>query len=255
MFDNDTDKEWEKFGEVDPYFGVLTEDKYRSTNLDMSNKKDFMGSGHEYLGHVLAVIKKHIVPELVIKNALDFGCGVGRVTLPLAKYAVSVTGIDVSAAMLDEAQKNCDEQKITNVRLLKSDDQLSTIKEKFDFIHSFIVFQHIRTRRGEGIFRNLLTHLEDGGCCVVQFVYAKTSRVSKLASFIKSNVPFAQNVVNLMIKRPFFYPVMQMNIYDLNAILLIIQKAGVRDYYAEFTNHGGCLGIILYFQYKNSSKQ
>jgi len=43
-------------------------------------------------------------------------------------------------------------------------------------------------------------------------------------------------------------PEMQMNPYNVNELLFLIQRSGVKQYYAEFTDHGGELGIVLYFQ-------
>jgi hypothetical protein len=37
------------------------------------------------------------------------------------------------------------------------------LKGKYDFIHSYIVFQHIPVERGKRIFEKLLAHLETGG--------------------------------------------------------------------------------------------
>jgi hypothetical protein len=39
MLNDITDKEWEKFGKNDAYFGVISCDKYRKLNLTEKNKK------------------------------------------------------------------------------------------------------------------------------------------------------------------------------------------------------------------------
>ena len=41
---------------------------------------------------------------------------------------------------------------------------------------------------------------------------------------------------------------MKMNAYPLNDIMFMIQGAGVTRFHAEFTDHGGELGVFLYFQ-------
>ena len=41
---------------------------------------------------------------------------------------------------------------------------------------------------------------------------------------------------------------MQMNSYDMNAILFIVQSLGVVDMHIEYKDHGGELGAILFFQ-------
>jgi 2-polyprenyl-3-methyl-5-hydroxy-6-metoxy-1,4-benzoquinol methylase len=171
VFNKNTDREWEKYGKDEPYYGVLTDEKYYKSNLTDQLKEEFFTSGYHQIDGVLRKIRKHIEPSFKICKALDFGCGVGRLVIPLAKISEEVTGVDVSESMLKEAQKNCEFYSIKNVTLVKSDDGLSSIKGKFDFIHSFIVFQHIPIKRGEWIFKNLLEHLEDDGVGVFHFTF------------------------------------------------------------------------------------
>jgi ubiquinone/menaquinone biosynthesis C-methylase UbiE len=248
MFNSNTDKEWEEFGKDDPYFGVLTSDKYHKSNLTDEGREDFFKSGFSYIDEVIEKVRLHIDPDFTIKRALDFGCGVGRLVVPIANIAEEVTGVDVSDSMLSEAKKNCETYSINNVTFAKSDDSLSLLKGKYDFINSFIVFQHIPVTRGERIFESLIAHLDHGGVCVVHFTYASEYKIRKLISFIKRYVPLSGNFINLIKGKKFFAPQMQMNAYDLNQLYLTIHKAGVRGYYVELTNHGGMLGITVYFQ-------
>jgi hypothetical protein len=43
-------------------------------------------------------------------------------------------------------------------------------------------------------------------------------------------------------------PEMQMNPYNMNEILFFMQNAGVQKFHADFTNHGGELGLFMFFQ-------
>jgi trans-aconitate methyltransferase len=248
VFDNNTDRDWEKFGKDDAYFGVIAHPKYRKSNLTEEGKKEFFQSGADDIDRVLSTVRRQIDQDFTIKKAIDFGCGVGRVLIPLASVSEEVIGIDVSDSMLDEAKENCKAQSIENVAFIKSDDTLSRLKNKYNFIHSLIVFQHIPVTRGMQIFENLLTHLDVGGVCVVHFTYATYNKERKFLSFIKKYIPFSRNFINLTLKRDFFAPQMQMNKYNLNQLLLLLQKADIHNYYAEFTNHGGELGMVFYFQ-------
>lgn len=248
MFNKSTDSEWEKFGKDDPYFGVITHDKYRKDNLTDENKEEFFRSGYIYIDHVLKKIKEHIDSLYTSKKALDFGCGVGRLVIPLSGVSEYVTGVDVSDSMLNEAKNNCEARSIRNVRFVKSDGNLTSLNEKYDFIHSFIVFQHIPVKRGERIFKNLIEHLEDGGVCVVHVTYAKDSKVMKFVPLIKKYIPLGKNIINLVRRKGFFAPQMQMNTYNLNKLFFTMQKSKVREFHAEYTDHGGNLGIIVYFK-------
>jgi len=248
VFNNNTDKHWETYGRNDPYFGVITDDKFRSLNLTDENREEFFRSGEDYIAAIFRNVRRHIAPEFAARSALDFGCGVGRLLIPLAGLAQEVTGIDVSESMLQEARKNCDQRRLSNVSLVKADDSLSRLDRDYDFIHSYIVFQHIPVERGERIFAGLLKRLAPGGVGVVHFTYAKDYKPSVIIPFIKKYVPFANNIINWIKGEGFVSHDMQMNAYDLNHILLAVQKSDVSGFYAEFTHFVGELGLVLYFR-------
>ena len=248
MFNTDSDREWEKYGRDDPYFGVITDNRFHRENLTPELKAEFFHSGHCYIEDVLAKIRRHLAADFTITRALDFGCGVGRLVIPLAGLAKRVTGVDVSDSMLAEARRNCRARDIDNVTLVKSDDSLSRVEGEYDFIHSIIVFQHIPVARGERIFSHLLSHLQPGGVAVVHFTYAKKYALRKWFAFAKGYIPGATSLFNLVQGRRMGTPQMQMNAYHLNPLLQAIQNTAADACYLEFTNHGGELGVILYFR-------
>ena len=71
----------------------------------------------------------HLGIKCAQKSSLDFGCGVGRLIIPFARVFEHVTGVDISPAMLEIAQRNCLEQGIHNVEFVRSDDELSRVYE------------------------------------------------------------------------------------------------------------------------------
>jgi 2-polyprenyl-3-methyl-5-hydroxy-6-metoxy-1,4-benzoquinol methylase len=249
-----TDYAWEKWGKKDPYFGVITDEKYRSINITEKTKSDFFESGAIHIEHVLSVCKKHFDFNFLPKRALDFGCGVGRVLIPLSTIADEVVGLDVSDSMLQEADKNCKEQRIENVKLLKSDDTMSRLEGEFNFIHSCIVLQHIPVARGKLILMRLIKHMSKGGIAAIHITYSK-SRYNENFGFPK--VPLFRSILqkHYRIIKHYWEKAsrsenipMQMNAYDINEILFLIQSANVPYVVSEFTNHGGELGVFLYFQ-------
>jgi ubiquinone/menaquinone biosynthesis C-methylase UbiE len=249
MFKADTDKDWEKFAKDNPYFGVLTDEKYLADNLTNQNREEFFETGSEYIESVIGKVRKYIDINYQIRNALDFGCGVGRLVIPLARISESVTGVDVADSMLREAEHNCKLQSVENANFVKSDDNLSLLKGKYNFIHSYIVFQHIPVERGERIFMNLLDLLDNGGVCVVHFTYHDdTEKSRQLWTLVRKYIPMAGNIINLVKGRGFFQPSMQMNSYDLSKLLLMIHKTGVSESYIEYANHAGILGATIYFK-------
>jgi SAM-dependent methyltransferase len=243
--DMSTDTAWEEWGRRDPYFGVITDPKFRSAGITENIKRDFFASGDFHVRGVLSTIRKHIDPEFVPRTVLDFGCGVGRLLIPFAKIAENVVGLDVSPSMLQEAKRNCEEQQVHNVRLFESDDALSTLSGSFDLIHSCIVFQHIPVERGRALFAKLLQHLSAGGMGAIQLTYSKACFAPTYGiappelPHVRTSNPRAAADAD---------PLMQMNPYNLNEILFLMQRHGVLQFHAEYTDHGGELGVFLFFR-------
>ena len=245
--DMTTDSAWEAWGRRDPYFGVITDPKFRRAALSEAAKQEFFDSGRSHVHHVLTTIQSHITQNFTPRKVLEFGCGVGRLLVPFAGIADEVVGLDVSASMLQEARKNCDEHQLQNVRLLQSDDHLSEVRQTFDLVHSAIVFQHIPVERGRIILTNLLRCIRPGGVGAIQITYSKTRfvdthGVAPPAPPLSASASPAAPVVPAGAD-----PEIQMNPYNMNEILFILQRQGVQRFYAEFSDHGGELGTFLFF--------
>ena len=255
----DTDSAWEEWGRSDPYFGVLTNEKFRNRNLTADAKAEFFASGEAHVQHVLDVCRRHFDPVFTPRRVLDFGCGTGRLVIPFARIAAEVVGLDVSDAMLAEARRNCESRGLANVRLQKSADDLASVGGSFDLVHSFIVFQHIPVTRGMQILEQLLSRLRSGGLAAVHLTYSKASfRASggispQVTSPITTGLQEAgrrleRGLRRVVRRRLSLKPEMQMNPYNANAILFRIQDLGVREAFVEFTDHDGDLGTMLYFR-------
>lgn len=243
--DLSTDSAWEEWGRRDPYFGVITHPKFRRSEMSPAALREFFDSGRTHVEYVMQIIRRDIDPTFTPKTVLDFGCGVGRTLLPFAALAQSAVGVDVSRSMLQEADRNCQDQKVTNVQLLYSDDSLSSLTGTYELIHSFIVFQHIPCARGRAIFTRLLQYLSPTGIGAIHFTYSKSQ--FSATNGLPPDAPSSPAPV-APLASPHVDPEMQMNPYNMNEILFILQSAGIRRVRAEYTDHGGELGIFLFFQ-------
>jgi SAM-dependent methyltransferase len=240
-----TDAAWEEWGRRDPYFGVITDPKFRRTEINEGTKREFFESGRAHVEYVMQMIRRHIDASFAPRSVLDFGCGVGRTLIPFAAAAEAAVGLDVSPSMLKEAQINCDDYRVTNVRLLLSDDLLSSLTGTFDLIHSFVVLQHIAPERGQELFRRLLGHIAPGGLGAVHVLYSKIQYVETHGVVPPPSHSPAAGASSLAPGRD---PDMQMNPYNVNELLFALQRRGVTRFHAEFTDHGGEFGIFLFFQ-------
>jgi 2-polyprenyl-3-methyl-5-hydroxy-6-metoxy-1,4-benzoquinol methylase len=241
--DLNTDKAWKRFGDVDPYFGVVTHNQYHSQALAGHVRDEFFRSGDRHVQMIMETLRG-IDPGFSPASAIDFGCGVGRLTLPLAREADSVLGVDVSPGMLSEAQKNATERGVLNVRFARH------VSGRFDLVHSFIVLQHIPPRRGLPIVRDLVSRVERGGMIVLQVPYY-ASAWRKFRTRAEHVDPIVRRAYNVIRGRPLNYPAMTMYCYSIPSLLEIFRAAGIEDIrvvldsaagptYSSITLYGWC---------------
>jgi 2-polyprenyl-3-methyl-5-hydroxy-6-metoxy-1,4-benzoquinol methylase len=85
-------------------------------------------------------LRKFIEPNFVV---LDIGCGIGRLEKFLAQYCKEVHGIDVSGRMVKLAKQRL--KDINNLFFHKTNGRDLSIfpDNKFDFVFSILVLQHI----------------------------------------------------------------------------------------------------------------
>ena len=77
------------------------------------------------------------------KEILDFGGGTGLLALPLAKQAKSVTLVDISEKMLEQARLKAEQQDIKNIQFLEQDLLENPLKQEFDCIVVSRVLHHM----------------------------------------------------------------------------------------------------------------
>ena len=244
---NNSDADWERFGSTDPYFAVLTAPEFHGRLSEVERVK-FFASGEEHIDTVLSIVRDRLDPSFSPVRALDFGCGVGRLLLPLARRCQEVTGVDVSPSMLDEARRNCEAAGARNVEIIQGDDDLSRVAGPFDFVHSYIVLQHIPVERGEKLVRRLASKLAPGGVGMFQFPYTAGRKgfVSKVLYWGRMKVPGGKWALNLVRGRTPTAPVMQMNAYSVTRLLDILWGEGCPEMHVRFSDHDGARGVLVF---------
>ena len=238
-------EQWEILGRTDPYFAVATFDKFKANNLDEKLKGEFFASGAEHIEFVARNFERHFGREFRPDRALDFGCGVGRLVIPLAERSERVTGVDISEHMLAEARKNCESRRIANVDLVQTEEFL-TSDSYFDFVHSFVVFQHIEPRVGLRLVSNVLQRLKPGGIGALHFTYATPNGGKQALTFrLYREFPLTYKLRGI-IKRD-AEPWIPIYLYNLNEVMMELQLNNCEDISLNFTNHG-LLGVFIFFR-------
>jgi SAM-dependent methyltransferase len=244
-----TDRDWEAWGDQNPYFAVLTDPKYWNVKLGGKALEDFFASGERHVDHVYEVIRSTIRQDFQPARVLDYGCGTGRLVVPFAARSQAVAGIDVSPSMLQHARENCTAFGATSARLLHLAEMDSLDVASFDLVHSVLVFQHIPVARGEALLRKLIGLIAEGGVGALQFTFsAPRSVLRRLLTPLRNRIGLLNGLINLMRGRPFSTPLMQMNCYSMNRIFEILIELNCSKVYVEFANEHSPGGAMLYFE-------
>ena len=243
-----TDKAWQLWGEKEPYYAVLTDEKYLTENLGEHGVEEFFERGRKHLDHTFALIRNHVDATFAPTRALDFGCGTGRVLVPLAECCETVFGVDVSEGMLREAASNCSARiQARNWRLVTTQELLTDPGIRYDFLHSHIVFQHIRRKAGERLLVLLLERLDPGGAIALQFMRRNTAPMARRGfSWLKNRLPFAQRASRLLTGKRQLVAPMEMNAYDIERIKDILTAAGVSNLHLIASEQGVVQSVTIY---------
>lgn len=95
---------------------------------------------------------------------LELACGTGRLTLPLARQGYRITGLDVSAPMLEQARVKAAQQDLT-IRWIHADCRDYDLGETFaTIIFPYNSFLHLHDRDSiEATFARIRRHLAKSG--------------------------------------------------------------------------------------------
>ena len=241
---------WDRLAATQPYWSVLIDDRNRADRFDDAARLAFFKSGETEIAATLSTARTVAGGATRPERALDFGCGVARLTIPLASEFDAVVAVDISENMLAEARDNCARASVNNVTFRLTDELLSSeVSRDFDFIHSFIVFQHIPPREGLRIPDGLLSRLRVGGIGALHFTYARrASQLRRVVNRLRRRIRAVDVVVKLLRGEPLDEPTIPMYEYDLRQIRALLQQHGCRELTVEQTDHGGHLGAMLFFR-------
>jgi SAM-dependent methyltransferase len=236
-----SDKHWKIFGKSNPYFGVLSDNKFKSDALTDEVLAEFFETGRLETTETLRRYQA-IFGAFNPGSCLDFGCGVGRNSIHLADQFQTVTGVDVSPGMLREAE--CNALKYGKPNLVFRE---AIGDAPFDFVYSNIVLQHIHPSVGLGILKTILDRVAEGGGGMIQIVFRIPKHLEKLNRRMDA-LPWLWGFWNLCMGRKFSHPRMATYAYPIDDVLALFVEAGIPSCFSEFTNHSDHIGVKIFFR-------
>jgi SAM-dependent methyltransferase len=209
---------WSILGAADPLWAVCVDRNRRAGTWDVG---EFLASGRSEAAAVMTRLDDlGLCPAR--ETALDFGCGVGRVTAALSGYFGTVTGVDIAEPMLDRARSLTADHP--GCRFVRSDrpDLAAFADGSFDLVYSSLVLQHMQSGLAAAYLREFARVVRPGGAVVI--VVPEAHRRTP-QGIVYSIAP--QALIGLVQCRVFGYPApMRMHVLPLRRVRRIVGAAG-----------------------------
>jgi SAM-dependent methyltransferase len=229
----DTDADWRELGATQPFWGVLSDPRFRNESLTPEGLDLFDESGRRDIADIARQLAEIAGGELKVGRALDFGCGVGRLSEAMCAYADEVVGYDISPGMLEQARRR-------SAGAVRYGDR--PLEGAFDWINAFIVFQHIPPERGMALLRVLLDRLAPRGFVSLHFTVWREPHLQPRAGQARR---WLRGVMRRLAGlRP---PAGEIHMfdYDLSDIVRELNLHGVQRMSMSSIDHGGHHGVLI----------
>lgn len=223
-------RQWEGLAEIDALGSILNDPSLQDGGWELGS---FLATGTREIASLLALLESINASPPDWDSALDFGCGVGRLTRALAFRFAYVTGVDASATMLCKARSiNGD---LTNIEFVgNSSSGLENVTNKaYSFVVSSIVLQHIPPPHAERFISDFLRVLKPGGIAAFQIPVEDLRQVSTLRRILWKIRPRALLALVGLGKKFSF----SMHAVPEDRIREIIERAGAEVCAVLSTNH------------------
>jgi 2-polyprenyl-3-methyl-5-hydroxy-6-metoxy-1,4-benzoquinol methylase len=222
---------WEDWARVDPLWAVVTAPGQQNGQWDT---EEFFASGRETIDSLWSQSRSCGLP-VAHRRALDFGCGVGRLSRALGAHVDHVLGLDISASMIASAKDH--NAAYANLDFaVHSDVDLAAFEAgSFDVVCSLLVLQHIPSVvMIEAYLVELTMVLAPGGVMMLGLPsrVSEPARPSDLRSRLRVRSRLAHAMRRVGFSPSFLYnhmnwrPEMPMNAVSLDRMTALLEENG-----------------------------
>jgi 2-polyprenyl-3-methyl-5-hydroxy-6-metoxy-1,4-benzoquinol methylase len=177
---------WTVYGATEPHWSVVSTSAFRADVIDQ-NIQAFHDSGRNEVENLKRLLNRTSIDPSTFQVALEYGCGVGRVTRWLANVFPVVYGVDISTNHLSLAKSYFQQEGVNNIKtiLIQSLQNIDALP-RYDFLYSKIVLQHNPPPVIYLILNKLCEKLNPGGSGVLQIPTYCLNYTFKASDYVES---------------------------------------------------------------------
>lgn len=179
---SDLQATWEALGETDPLWAILSHPNKKGRRW---TNDEFFATGVREIETLMNELRSP-GRALGSRAALDFGCGIGRLTQPLTKHFGEVVGVDLSHEMVQLAQAHNGAPDRCRYVVNASAELAMLPSGSFDLVLSYLTLQHMPQRYSMSYLREFVRVARTGGIICVQLPAAPATPLDVLRAAIRN---------------------------------------------------------------------
>ncbi len=163
----DVARTWDTLGRTDPLGAIISTPDKRRGGWD---PEEFFASGRAEIHDVLGRVETALGRGFGTARALDFGCGVGRLTQALAGRFDRCDGVDIALSMIDWAERYNRYESRCRYHLNTGDDLGLFADASFDLVYTAHALQHVERQYATRYVEEFFRVLGPAGVAVIEVV-------------------------------------------------------------------------------------
>jgi SAM-dependent methyltransferase len=211
---------WNRLGEEDPMWAV-------ASNKERWDREEFFSTGTAEIAEAISYIDS-LGLNAPRRRALDFGCGLGRLTRALSGHFEEVVGVDIAPSMVASATKlNSD---IDNVSFVVNErPELDALEAgAFDLVYSNITLQHMRPELAAGYIQGFVRVVSERGLILFQIPSGLRPGETGLRARLRRARRQGLRQSWRALTRRVSQPTMEMHYIPRERVTALLEEAGAR---------------------------